>query len=107
MSLDAFMPQGLTQLVGVTTTPTTAQQLALPTEGVRIQTDGLVHFAFGSSTGSSTLQAAVPSSNAPANGVPVLANTVEVFNIGPGAYYSIVSTAAGPATVRLTPGFGS
>jgi hypothetical protein len=106
MPLDAFQPQGLTQLISVTTTPSTAVLLSAPQVGCRIQTDGLVHFAFGSSAGSSLIQAAVASTSTPANGIPVLANSAEVFNIGAAAYVSLVSTAAGPTNVRLTPGFG-
>lgn len=106
MGLDAFRPQGLTQLISVTTTPSTAVQLSSPTMGCRIQTEGQVHFAFGSSAGSSVMTAAVPSTSTPANGIPILANSAEVFNIGPNAYISVVSTAPGPTNVRLTPGYG-
>lgn len=106
MPLTSFQPQGLTQLISVTTTPSTPVQLSAPQMGVRIWTDAVVHFAFGSSTGSSGISCAIPSTSTPANGIPLQANSVESFNVGPNAWLSFCSTAAGPANVKFTAGFG-
>jgi hypothetical protein len=104
MALDCFQPQGLSLFFACSTTPTTAMQLPLLTQGVRIFADAQVHFAFGTSTGSSGLVATMPTSAAPANGICMVGGTVEAFNIGPGAYLSFISSAT--ANVRVTPGYG-
>lgn len=103
--LTAFQPQGLTQVFSVTTTPTSAFQLSAATFGVRFQAEGQVHFAFGSSAGSSAISCAIPTTAVPANGIPLI-NSVEAFNIGQSAWLSLCSTAPGPTPVRVTGGFG-
>lgn len=102
--LESFQPQGLTQLIAVTTSPSAAVQLSAPTVGVRIKADAQVYFAFGSSAGSSSLQASIPTTSTPANGIPLVASAPESFNIGPNAWLSFISTAT--ANVNVTGGFG-
>ena len=104
MGLECFNPMGLTQLIAVTTTASTAMALNVPAHGVRIRADAALHFAFGSTAGSSAITASIPTTSTPANGIPMLASSVEVFNIGPNAYLSFISTAATNAWV--TPGHG-
>jgi hypothetical protein len=104
MGLECFTPQGLSQLISVTTTPSTAIRLPSPTNGVRIYAEGQIHFAFGSTVGSSGILATMPTSAATANGICMPAGSVETFIIGPGAYLSFISSAA--ATLRFTPGSG-
>lgn len=108
MAIEAFQPQGNTQLIQVTTTPSTAIQLGVAQSGVRIVTEGgaKVHFAFSSSAGSSALQAALPTTSTPANGNPLLPNTDATFNIGPNAWLSFISSSPGPTPVEVTAGFG-
>jgi hypothetical protein len=104
MGLECFNPQGLSQLISVTTTPSTAIQLPNPSNGVRIYAEGQIHFAFGSTSGSSGILATMATSAATANGICLPAGSVETFVIGPNAYLSFISSAA--ATVRFTPGNG-
>jgi hypothetical protein len=104
MGLECFQPQGLSKLITCTTTPSTAIQLAAPAVGVRIFADAQVHFAFGSTAGSSGILATMPTSAAPANGICLAGGSVEVFTIGPNAYLSFISSGA--ATVQFTPGNG-
>ena len=107
MAIEAFQPQGLTQLIMVTTTPSTAVQMG-PQSGIRVVVDPVakVHFAFGSSTGSSGIQAALPTTSTPANGIPLLAGADATFNLVPNAYVSLISSAAGPTPVEIQSGFG-
>lgn len=105
MALDAFMPQGLTQLIAATTTPSTAISLSPKTPSVRIYADAAVHFAFGSSTGSSGILATMATTSTPANGIGMMGPSVEVFTIGgENTYLSFISSAT--ANVRVTPGYG-
>jgi hypothetical protein len=104
MGLEAFMPSGLSQVLTVATTATPAIRLPNPAAGVRIETDSQVYFAIGSTAGSSDLAATIPTSSTPANGIRMMATSVEVFNVGPNAYISFISTAT--ASVSLTPGNG-
>lgn len=105
MALEAFQPCGTTQLISVTTTPSTAIALTVATMGVRIVADAAVHVAFGSSAGSSTITATMATTAVANNGIPCPAGAT-LFNIGPVAYLSFISSAAGPTLVRVTPGFG-
>jgi hypothetical protein len=107
MGLDAFNPCGLTKLVAATTTASTAITLDKPTMAVRVQPSDPVYFAFGSSVGSSAMVAAAPSTSTPGNGIPLLGGSAEVFNIGPNAYLSFVTSGSTGASVFLTPGMGS
>ncbi len=104
MGLEAFTPTGLSQVLTVSTTATPAIQLPTPATGVRIMTDAAIYWAKGSTNGSSNLAATIPTSAAPANGIGMMAVSVEVFNIGPNAWLSFIST--GSANVVLTPGYG-
>jgi hypothetical protein len=107
MGLAAFIPAGLSKLVAATTTASTAITQSVPMEAIRIHSDGPVHFAFGSSTGSSGITASTPTTSVPANGISLLGGAAEVFNIGPAAYLSFITTSSTGASVRITPGTGA
>lgn len=109
MSLDAFQPQGLSQLIAATTTASTAIQLsAVGAPAARVVTDAAVFVAWGSSTGSSGITATAPTTSTPANGMRMLANSLEVFTLGgQNLWLSFITSAAAGANVWVVGGYGS
>lgn len=103
---DPFRPQGLSQLVAVTTAPSAALQLGIPgLPSVRIKTDADLFYAYGTSAGSSNIQCTVPTTSTPANGIDMVGPSVEVFGCGPGAWFSF-ATSSGTANARFVGGSG-
>jgi len=112
----AFRPQGNTVEIDVTNASSTPVQIQAPgpgpiSEQVRIANAGAgnVYIAFGdASSGSSgaTIVAAIPTSGNPANGVLMLANTVEIFSYNPQGYIAAICGGADTAKLYITPGEG-
>lgn len=102
--LQAYMPQGNTSLVAVTTTASTGYQ---PTsgniQGARIANIGSVpvYVAFSNVA---TITAAIPTTATPGNGIPILPNSAETMALWPNFYLSAISTGA--SQLFISPGIG-
>jgi hypothetical protein len=102
---DTYRPQGNTTLIAATTTASAAIQPSTGSiGGCRIVTvsTGPVYAAFGATTATAVL----PTTSTPAEGMPIQANSVETFSLGPNFWASFITTG-GTAQVYVTPGFGS
>lgn len=103
MSLDAFMPQGNSQLCSATTTPSTGFQVTGNITTVRIRTSALAFVAISVSSG---VTCAIPSTSAAANGIPLNSASQEKFTVPPNAYLSFMTSAVAGALIYITPGAG-
>jgi hypothetical protein len=102
--LTAFLPQGNTTVIAVTTTASTGQQPSDGNiQGVLITNIGTVtaFVAFGGSD----VSAAIPTTSTPGSGFPILPNTAQTFSVRPDFYVSAV-TSAGTCSLYATPGAG-
>lgn len=99
--LEAFQPQGNTQLVAVTTAPSAALQMPGSIIGSRIRVDAACFFAFSVSSG---VTCTIPTTSTPANGIPLMPGA-ETFNLAPNAWLSF-ATSSGTANAWFTGGFG-
>lgn len=104
MSLDAFLPQGNSQLISATTTPSAAIQVSTGShQGVRIRTSAVAYFSVSSS---SSVTVSMPSTGTPANGIPLNAGAQEKFSIPPNGWLSFMTSASAGALIYVTPGAG-
>ncbi len=105
MSLDAFYPQGNSQLIAATTTASAAIQPSTGNiTGFRVRTSALAYMAVSVS---SAVVALAPTTGTPANGIWLTNAVAEKFNGGPNCWLSFITSAAAGALVNVTPGFGS
>jgi hypothetical protein len=104
MALDAFLPQGNSQLISATTTPSAAIQASTGgIQGVRIRSSA-VAFVSISKTSSDTVS--IPTTSTPANGIPLIATVFEKFSVPPNAWLSFMTSGASGALIYVTPGIG-
>lgn len=105
MSLDAFYPQGNTQLIAATTTASAAIQASTGSiPGIRVRTSALVYMAVSLSSG---VAAVAPTTSAAANGIWLTNAVHEKFNVPTNCWLSFITSAAAGALVTVTAGYGT
>lgn len=108
MSIQAFGPRGNTVNVSV-------NQTASAPVRVRSNPGGQYTYQFVNSGGNkcwfasgrdTSLTVAIPVPGTPANGIPILANEIVVYSLGPDAFISVICQTGEVTTLEITPGEG-
>lgn len=106
MSNESFRPVGNSVLAAASSstagTPTALTPGGMPSCYVANPSTSSLYIAFGSST----IQAAVPTTAIPTVGLCLLSAQARVFNAGPDSFYISAVTSAGSASAFATPGVG-
>lgn len=107
MSLQAFGPRGLTANISANGTASAAVR-------VRSTPPGHYTYQFVNSggnkcwfaSGNGVVVVAIPTPGAPANGIPILANEIVVYNLSPDAFFSVICETGSVTTLEISVGEG-
>lgn len=102
--MHSFIPEGVTSLINASSSPSAGVQISTGNvAGVRFMNTGVVPIYIA--MGSSGVSATQPTTSAAATGIPLMAGSIETFDVRPGFWLSAV-TSAGNALLYATPGSG-
>lgn len=111
MQLGAFIPQGKSFMLAVTSTSTVTPLVATPL-ATGLQPTQILAYNAGPDDaylawGISTVTAVIPTAGSPQQGMMIPAGAIFVLTTAPGVYYAAISAATKTASLYLTPGEGT
>jgi hypothetical protein len=107
--LSAFVPQGNSAMLAVTSTSTTTP---IQVQGSNRNATQRMFYNDGPNTAwvawcpTSTCTAVVPTAGSPANGFSIPAGAVVVLSVPPNAFFAAISQSTKTASLYITPGQG-